>query len=126
MGSAASISDPLLPFAWPDEDKLPKDVIHLSPDSPPELLEKVEIMIAKSFSGNTKHTGEIGVAWAMNDGEDAQKFGDPMPKEPSESRIQNFRYLTKMCAAGAIAHGGCYALTHKEDPQKIAAAIMIL
>ena len=79
-------------------DGLPEDIVHLTPDSLPELIKEFCDGLASSFEG------EPTTSWGY-DGE---------TKEVTAERTAFFRWSMQFCFVQYSRHGGCFALKDSE------------
>lgn len=101
-------------------DGLPKDIIHLTENSDPALLNEFVDVFAYSFCGSTESPPEAALSWSFDPASSGDNPSGLLTCEPSEARIKYFKFIAGFAVHSALRHGGCFAL--QKDDGKIAAA----
>ena len=96
-------------------DGMPDRVVHITPDSLPELIEEFVEGLSSSFCGSSNAPGEASLSWGLGT-QGVTEITKPLPlevvenKENFEKRKEFFRYCVKLSFTGTGRHGGCFAL----------------
>lgn len=98
---------------------LPENVVHVTPESPKELIEEFIDVLATSFCGSYCSPPEAVLSWCykspeMSENDHTKMLGNDVTKsEGWNDRVAFFRYIAEWTFLRAGRHGGCFAL---KDP----------
>jgi GNAT superfamily N-acetyltransferase len=101
-------------------DGLPNSVVHLTPDSSPELIEEFIEGLAVGFCGTATSPPEAVNSWSIGT-PGVVEHAKPLPldvvenKEELQKRKVFFRYLVDFMFVQAARHGGCFALKDEKE-----------
>lgn len=104
-------------------DGLPENVVHVTPDSPKELIEEFIDVLASSFCGDYCSVPEAILSWCymspeMSENDHTKMISNDLIKsEGWKDRVSFFRYVAEWTFLRAGRHGGCFALKDP-DPEE--------
>lgn len=112
------------PTVYFPDGALPDDIVHVTPDSSPELIEEFIDGLSAAFCGTDEVAPEGSTSWGYNC---SGEYTQPLPKVADDkdafaARMAFYKWSVKFSFVTMARHGGCFAL--KDSDGKMVAFVM--